>query len=313
MERVSGVGGEDGVRAAAGTGGQGTDGRVPVTLSIPAERGYVVEVRGGSEPEIAGFWESIGIDARDAARRLEATPVAVRALHAHRAGPLIEALCEHLEDHRAASRVLFMESLAAGSEAMEFRDQLQRRVAVLIAVASQAEDADEQETPAILDDLIGGLFRLFAMRLRPDPGAGGELSPAELASWVESYVGVLTMPVVHDKLRLVELGSDELVLIVAPAHPLATRQRIAPADLATRSGPKNIRMDRPPTSAKSHSRVWRTLPREIRIRKASRQRSPKWSRCRLGSVLFEFISTPMMTEQPWWHRRRLPRYEVSRG
>ncbi|MEY9929268.1 serine/threonine-protein kinase RsbW [Catenulispora sp. GP43] len=45
MERVSGVGGEAGVGAGADGGRAGTDGRVPVTLSIPAERDYVVLVR----------------------------------------------------------------------------------------------------------------------------------------------------------------------------------------------------------------------------------------------------------------------------
>ncbi|MEZ0107967.1 serine/threonine-protein kinase RsbW [Catenulispora sp. EB89] len=47
MERVSGVGGEDGVGTGAGRRGEAddADGRVPVTLSIPAERDYVVLVR----------------------------------------------------------------------------------------------------------------------------------------------------------------------------------------------------------------------------------------------------------------------------
>lgn len=49
----------------------------------------------------------------------------------------------------------------------------------------------------------------------------------------EIDVGVLTLPVAHDKLRLVDLGSDELVLIVARSHTLASRARIAPADLAS--------------------------------------------------------------------------------
>jgi serine/threonine-protein kinase RsbW len=44
MERVSGVDGEAGLGTGA-DGGAGADGRVPVTLSIPAERDYVVLVR----------------------------------------------------------------------------------------------------------------------------------------------------------------------------------------------------------------------------------------------------------------------------
>ncbi|MEW6270533.1 MAG: LysR family transcriptional regulator [Thermodesulfobacteriota bacterium] len=49
----------------------------------------------------------------------------------------------------------------------------------------------------------------------------------------EIDVGLLTLPVAHAKLRLVELGRDELVLIVAPAHPLASRTRVEPVDLAS--------------------------------------------------------------------------------
>lgn len=47
MERVSGVGGENGLGTGAEGRGEadGADGRVPVTLSIPAERDYVVLVR----------------------------------------------------------------------------------------------------------------------------------------------------------------------------------------------------------------------------------------------------------------------------
>jgi AcrR family transcriptional regulator len=110
-------------------------------------------------------------------------------------GPLIEALCQQVGDDPVGSRVLFMESLAAGAESMDFRDRLQHRVAVLIAIASQTGEFDERAVPAALDDLVGGLFRLFAMRLRHDRVDGaGELEPADLAAWVDSYAGALTMP-----------------------------------------------------------------------------------------------------------------------
>ena len=45
MERVSGVGGEDGVGRGSGGRDGVADGRIPVTLRIPAERDYVVLVR----------------------------------------------------------------------------------------------------------------------------------------------------------------------------------------------------------------------------------------------------------------------------
>jgi len=48
----------------------------------------------------------------------------------------------------------------------------------------------------------------------------------------EIDAGVLTLPVVQPRLRLVEAGSDELVLIAAPSHPLAARSQVDPVDLA---------------------------------------------------------------------------------
>ena len=44
-------------------------------------------------------------------------------------------------------------------------------------------------------------------------------------------VGMLTLPLVETKLRLLELGRDELVVIAAPSHPWATRRRIEPREL----------------------------------------------------------------------------------
>ena len=44
--------------------------------------------------------------------------------------------------------------------------------------------------------------------------------------------GMLTLPVAENKLRLLELGRDELVVIAAPSHPWAARRRIEPRELA---------------------------------------------------------------------------------
>jgi DNA-binding transcriptional LysR family regulator len=45
-------------------------------------------------------------------------------------------------------------------------------------------------------------------------------------------VGMLTLPVPEGKLRVLELGRDELVVIAAPTHEWAARRRIEPGDLA---------------------------------------------------------------------------------
>ena len=104
-------------------------------------------------------------------------------------GPLVEALCAHVGDNPRAAKVLFSESLAAGPRSLDFRERLQRRVAILIAAASDVGMVQDEPGLTVLDDLIGGLFRLFAMRLRRDPAGDGVLCPNDLAAWVDSYVG----------------------------------------------------------------------------------------------------------------------------
>ena len=45
-------------------------------------------------------------------------------------------------------------------------------------------------------------------------------------------VGLVTLPVSHQKLRLVDLGRDELVAIVARGHPWSARHGVQPSDFA---------------------------------------------------------------------------------
>lgn len=49
----------------------------------------------------------------------------------------------------------------------------------------------------------------------------------------ELDIGVLTLPVSQPKLRITDLGRDELVAIVAPSHAWAARKRLFPVDFAT--------------------------------------------------------------------------------
>ena len=48
----------------------------------------------------------------------------------------------------------------------------------------------------------------------------------------ELDLGLLTLPVVHARLRIVPLGRDELVAIVAPIHRWSERKRVEPEDFA---------------------------------------------------------------------------------
>jgi DNA-binding transcriptional LysR family regulator len=73
-----------------------------------------------------------------------------------------------------------------------------------------------QSFPRLELRVLSGPSRLSIERL-----VGGDLD-----------VGMLTLPVAETKLRLFELGRDELVVIASPSHPWATRRRIEPRELA---------------------------------------------------------------------------------
>jgi len=45
-------------------------------------------------------------------------------------------------------------------------------------------------------------------------------------------IGIVTLPVTQPKLRITELGRDELIAIAAPGHAWAERRRVQPADFA---------------------------------------------------------------------------------
>jgi len=48
----------------------------------------------------------------------------------------------------------------------------------------------------------------------------------------EIDLGLLTLPVAHARLRVLPLGRDELVAIVAPEHPWSERRRVQPQDFS---------------------------------------------------------------------------------
>ncbi|HYI01149.1 TOMM precursor leader peptide-binding protein, partial [Hyalangium sp.] len=72
--------------------GRATPPEVYYVLTRLQERGYLTESTAPLEPEAAGFWESLGLDVAQAAQRLSATPVMVRATGNEEVRPLIEAL-----------------------------------------------------------------------------------------------------------------------------------------------------------------------------------------------------------------------------
>jgi AcrR family transcriptional regulator len=98
-------------------------------------------------------------------------------------GPLID----FVRSEEAASRCLFMESLSAGSNALDRRDGLCLRLA--IPLAREWADSDESSSDArrITLLVLGGVFRLLAMRLRHGPAALGEELTEAMEVWVGSY------------------------------------------------------------------------------------------------------------------------------
>ncbi|ADO69467.1 TOMM precursor leader peptide-binding protein [Stigmatella aurantiaca] len=61
-------------------------------LSMMEKRGYAVDAAPGIPPETAAFWQALGVTPSEAAARIAASPVAVRALDGLDAAPLIDAL-----------------------------------------------------------------------------------------------------------------------------------------------------------------------------------------------------------------------------
>ncbi|MCY1047604.1 TOMM precursor leader peptide-binding protein [Corallococcus sp. bb12-1] len=91
--------------------GQVSAPEVLYVLSLLEERGHVEEAEDVFDAEVAGFWESLGIDAAHAARRLLDTPVAVRAVAGEDAERLVDALRDTGLDVRedAARHVLLVD------------------------------------------------------------------------------------------------------------------------------------------------------------------------------------------------------------
>jgi oxazoline/thiazoline synthase len=81
-------------------------------LEVLLERGFITEVTAELAQDAAAFWHGMGVDARQAAQRLAATPVEVMALDGLDPGPLYEALTAagvHVQGTGATLRVVLVE------------------------------------------------------------------------------------------------------------------------------------------------------------------------------------------------------------
>jgi AcrR family transcriptional regulator len=126
------------------------------------------------------------------------------------------ALVDFAHEHEAPARVLFCESLAGGTRAMDSRDALIDEIAGLVErrLQSQAKDAATLDIPA--SAAIGTVFRVLANRMRRATD-WHELKEGVLA-WLDAYAA--TDPHGHSQ-RIQTLGEQgELPRIrLTPAAP----------------------------------------------------------------------------------------------
>jgi AcrR family transcriptional regulator len=139
-------------------------------------------------------------------------------------GDVVRGLIEFAEREPAGAKLLFAESLAGGEGALQRRERLRDRIEEAVA-----ESGGNGSLPgAVSAAVIGGVFRLLAMRLRhPNPGLLG--LGEELGVWIGSYEGhpsPLWSPL--------PVGATEPAQISSLETPSAQRggRRGSPAELA---------------------------------------------------------------------------------
>jgi AcrR family transcriptional regulator len=97
----------------------------------------------------------------------------------------VEALLDFALRHQLRAVLIFCESLAAGPGARARRDRLIGRIADLLEASLQARgDAERLDMPTEM--LVGGIFRLVAMRLCSKPGRLAEMN-GDLSRWISTY------------------------------------------------------------------------------------------------------------------------------
>lgn len=109
---------------------------------------------------------------------------------------------------------------------------------------------------AACEHLLPGVLQLFhveAPRVELRVLSGSSRLTVERLLQGDLDVGLLTLPVAETRLRLFELGRDELVVIAAPSHAWAARGRIEPRELAAQ----------PLVSYERSSSTYRTVERVL--------------------------------------------------
>jgi AcrR family transcriptional regulator len=125
------------------------------------------------------FLASLRLLSDRALARFEAEPVCESSA----AGAAARSILGFMSEEASGGRLLFVESLAAGSRALDIRRSTIER---LVATARSRQNA--RADPAELSEpLVAGICRLLAIRLR---GGSAELSDGEIVDllrWLDSY------------------------------------------------------------------------------------------------------------------------------
>ena len=142
---------------------------------------------------------------------------------------MCEALREFTSEEPSAARFFFLEGLSGGSGAF------QARQSVLLALGGLTRGSDRRHE-GIVVTLLGGLFRLLAMRLR-EPGSG--LTAAEgtdLIAWLKTYEGVWSegCGTEHASAAITTLTSVHPIVAVGPSGGLEGVSRPVPASTSDR-------------------------------------------------------------------------------
>ena len=133
-----------------------------------------------------------------------------------------QALLHFAGEREAAARVLFCESLAGGSRAMDRRDSLIDEIAAHVAkrLEGQAKDAATCDLPSTM--AIGTVFRVLANRHRPGAGSLHDLDEGLLA-WLDAYATTDRHRHSHEIELLGERGGLPTIQLTPAAPPPPVR------------------------------------------------------------------------------------------
>jgi AcrR family transcriptional regulator len=149
------------------------------------------------------------------------------------AGSALSAILSFAAADEAAARFLFIESLAGGAAAMEQRNRFSDRIAEAVSRAWAKAPAEGPIVDLPASMVVGGAFRLLAIRLRRGPSGLRDGLLEDLKTWLDSYAitegppGWRRMPAG----KTARVGAKEMIPSAPPTLPRG-RHRLSAAEVA---------------------------------------------------------------------------------